>query len=291
MTTRLLSRSLLLLSALAFVAPARAGEPSALDASIRALSEGHWKDAADLAATVTPNDADYAKARYVLGEAQLVLGDAEAAEKAFQEVLATRPEAVPAAVGLARALVALGHADEALERLEKTLAAAPHDVDALRVRGEAYLAKGETKKALHALDLAAKADAKDVLVARALVEANLAADDPKEAERVAKKIAKARPKHPMGPFLLGLVLERRGKDDDAIEAYEKALALDDAFLDAHKNLAILCHTMSRTYQDVERVKKAMVHYARYFELGGHDPKLEETYRTTKAFLESQGLVK
>jgi len=75
------------------------------------------------------------------------------------------------------------------------------------------------------------------------------------------------------------------------EAYDKALALDEKFLDAHKNLAILCHTMSNRYRNVERIKKSMHHYERYFALGGHDPKLEQTYRTTRSFLESQGMLR
>ncbi|MCI0587577.1 MAG: tetratricopeptide repeat protein, partial [Planctomycetes bacterium] len=74
----------------------------------------------------------------------------------------------------------------------------------------------------------------------------------------------------MGPFLRGLALDRLGKGREAIEAYEAALARDPKFLDAHKNLAILCHTRNPTYQDRARTEKAMAHYERYFALGGAD---------------------
>ena len=113
----------------------------------------------------------------------------------------------------------------------------------------------------------------------------LASDDEKRAGKVAGKLAKALPKHPMGHFLKGLVLDRRGKDKDAIEAYEKAIALDETFLDAHKNLAILCTTKNPLYRDKERTEKAFRHYEKYFELGGNDPELEQTYRTIKGYLE------
>jgi hypothetical protein len=71
-------------------------------------------------------------------------------------------------------------------------------------------------------------------------------------------------------------------------AYEKAISLDDAFLDAHKNLAILCLTDNPTYQDRERTAKAMKHFQRYFDLGGKDPTLEQSYRQIKGFLDQAG---
>ena len=91
----------------------------------------------------------------------------------------------------------------------------------------------------------------------------------------------------MGDFLVGLALDRQDKDDDAIAAYERALAKDDHFLDAHKDLAILCHVKSNTYQDQVRVKKAFEHYERYFALGGADERLKQMYATMKAYFESQ----
>jgi tetratricopeptide (TPR) repeat protein len=91
----------------------------------------------------------------------------------------------------------------------------------------------------------------------------------------------------MGPFLEGLGLERLSKDDEAIAAYEQALVRDDRFLDAHKNLAILCHTMSRTYSDAARTQKAKEHYERYFALGGADPQLRTMYDTLKRFFDGR----
>ena len=68
-------------------------------------------------------------------------------------------------------------------------------------------------------------------------------------------------------------------------ALEKALALDASFLDAHKNLAILCHTRNPLYTDEVRTKKALEHYAKYFELGGQDKELESSYAQFKAFMD------
>jgi len=117
----------------------------------------------------------------------------------------------------------------------------------------------------------------NALTARAHVEVLLRAEDTPAAAGVAEAFSIARPDHPMGHFLLAVVMERDGEEVLAIDRYQAALAADPNFLDAHKNLAILCHTLSNTYQDKERTRLAYEHYGRYFELGGTDAALRATY--------------
>ena len=124
--------------------------------------------------------------------------------------------------------------------------------------------------------------------ARALAEFHLRQGDAEAAGRAAEVHAKADPKSAMGPFLRGLALDRLGKGKEAIEAYESAIAKDPKFLDAHKNLAILCITDNPVYSNRERTKNAFDHFAKYFELGGRDEELRRTYETIKGFLEGQG---
>ena len=45
--------------------------------------------------------------------------------------------------------------------------------------------------------------------------------------------------------------------------------------------------MSNTYQIAKRNEIALRHYEVYFELGGRDPRLEQTYRQLKGFLDSR----
>jgi tetratricopeptide (TPR) repeat protein len=257
---------------------ARAGEGgTALSDAVSAFEAGEWKKAAEAAEHV-PDDAEEApKARYLLGEARLMLGDAAAAETAFRAVLEKRPSALPAKVGLGRALAAQEKNDDAEKVLKEAVAADAKDVAAQRALGELRVRQGAWKEADKVLEAALKLAPNDPLTLRALAESKLRQDDPKTALRLAQRLAKAAPKHPLGPFLKALALEKDGKDDEAIEAYEQALALDDAFLDAHKNLAILCHTRNPTYADEARTKKAMKHYERYFALGGADARLKAMY--------------
>jgi tetratricopeptide (TPR) repeat protein len=288
---RSLAASLVLLFVVA--APARAEDAAVaakpdLKAVSTAFEAADHRKVISLAESFPADSADAPKALYLAGESHLVLGEAEGAEKSFRLVLEARPKAVPALVGLGRALSLQARHEDAEKTLRSAVALDAKDAAAQRTLGEALIAAGKTEEGTKLLEAAVKAAPNDPFAARALTEARLKAEDLKGAKAVADKFAKAVPKHPMGDFLVALALDRQGEHKDAIEAYERALAKDDKFLDAHKNLAILCHVQSNTYQDQARVKKAFEHYERYFELGGADAKLKQMYDTMKAYFAQQG---
>jgi tetratricopeptide (TPR) repeat protein len=141
----------------------------------------------------------------------------------------------------------------------------------------------KTAEAKSEIGAAYQLDPKNPAVVRGWCEWLFTENDNAKALKVAADLSKSQPKHPMGPFLEGLALERDGKDGKAIDAYEEALKRDPNFLDAHKNLAILCHTRNPMYQDMGRTEKALAHYERYFSLGGKDPELEQAYKQFKGF--------
>jgi predicted Zn-dependent protease len=282
---------LILILALAMSVPAFAADDQGrLDAALKAFGEGDAKQALVLLDEIPAESKLRPKADYLTGEARLLLGEAAKAETAFRAVLAARPKSVPARTGLGKALLARGKAADAVTELEKAVAADKADVAARRTLGTALAAAGKKKEALAALKKAWKADRKDVLTARALVTFLLAEGMTAEATPVARAIVKARKDEPMGYFLLGLVLDREKKTDEAEKAYLTAVAKDGNFIDAHKNLAILYHSVNPTYRDIERTKKSMHHYERYFALGGRDDELKRVYLQTKGFLEQMGVL-
>lgn len=283
-----MNRTPLLAAALALSAAAAAMAAGPLDAALDAYKKGDYAKASELAASVEKTDALRPRAAYLLGEASLALAKWEEAEKAFREVLEKKANNVPALVGLGRAQTGAGAEDAAVATLEKAVKLDVKDAVARRSLGEARLAKGDADKARADLEQAVKLDPKDPFASRSLVEACFKSEKMESAAREADRLAKALPDSPMGPFLKALVLDREGKHKDAIETYEKAIAKDDKFLDAHKNLAILCIAQSNTYSDTERVKKAFVHFERYFALGGQDTELKQVYATIKGFLEQNG---
>jgi len=285
-------KSLALAAALALVAvaprAARADAGADLQAAVAAFQAGDYKKVLASSEAISAEAAEAAKARYLAGEAYLVLGDPSKAEEAFRFVLSKKPAAQPAKVGLGRALTAQGSFDEADKALKEAVAADPKDAAAKRALGELLIVRNDLPAADKVLEEAWKAAPGDVFTARAMVEARMKADEGDKALVIAQRVIKADAKHPMGPILQGLALEKMKKDDEAIKAYEKAIALDDKFLDAHKNLAILCHTRNPTYADRERTAKAMKHYARYFELGGADESLKQMYDQLKGFFDAGG---
>ena len=255
--------------------------------AMEAYRNGEYEKAAEIASAVADDDPARLKAAYLIGEANLARGKWVAAEKAFREVLDKKADNVPALVGLGRAQAGGGSVDVAITTLEKAAKVDAKDAGARRALGETRFAKGDLEKARADLEAAVKLDPKDPLASRSLVEVSLKAERLELAVKEAERIAKALPEHPMGHFLRGYVLDRQGRDKDAISEYELAVAKDDKFIDAHKNLAILCVARNPNYADKERTAKAMDHFQRYFELGGTDKELKDKYEQIKAFLDSQ----
>lgn len=254
--------------------------------ALAAFKAGQWKEVFAAAEAVPAGALDRPRALYLAGEARLVVGQAAEAETAFRAVVEARPGAVPARVGLARALTAQDKLDEAEKLLTVLAKSESKDASVRHALGELHLRANKPEKARKTLAEICALEPKNTSFARSYCDALWALKDDAAATKVAEQLAKDLPKHPMGLFLLAVTQERLGQDGKAIESYEKALALDLSFLDAHKNLAILCHTRNPTYQDAVRTEKSLAHYAKYFELGGRDPELQQSYQQFKGFMEA-----
>jgi tetratricopeptide (TPR) repeat protein len=266
---------------------ALAGDPSPVDEAMEAFKAGEYEKAAETAGKVAADDPLYPKAQYLVGESLLARGDAAGAEKAFRAGLEKKAESGPLLAGLGRALTAKGEPTAAEEPIRKALKIDAKDAVAHRALGECLAARGKTAEARKSLEQALKCDPKDPLAARALVEFLLKQKEPEAAQKYAEAHKAADPKGAMGDFLRALTLDRAGKDKEAIAGYEAAIAKDPKFLDAHKNIAILCITDNPVYSNRERTEKAFKHFEKYFELGGKDEELKKTYETIKSFLEGQ----
>lgn len=262
---------------------ALAGGP--LDDALAAFKAGEYAKAVEIAGKVPAEDANRAKALYLVGEAELAREGWDAAAAAFQGVLDAKKDNVPALTGLGRAQAGKGERETAEKTLRRAVELDAKDVAARRALGEVLLAEERTDEARKELEAAWKLDAKDPLTARALVEAHLRGGAPDAAGRVADAFAKTAPQSATAHFLKGLVLDRRGKADDAIEAYQKAVAADERFLDAHRNLAVLYTTSNQMYSSPEKVEKACVHAQKYVDLGGKDVALKELLDQIKGFLD------
>ena len=165
--------------------------------------------------------------------------------------------------------------------LARAVKAQPKSGRAVALLGVARYQDSYGEKGAREIKRGVKMAPEDPVVARALVLLWLEQDKPAKALKVAKRFAKVRKDHAMGPFLMGLVQEQQEEFKPAIASYEKAIKLDDRFIDAHKNLAILCIAQNLNYQDRERTIKALKHFKRYEELGGRDPKIRQVAETLR----------
>jgi predicted Zn-dependent protease len=264
------------LALLAVSSPLLAGS-TPLERAVEAFQAGKYTAVVEAAPSVAADSPDYPKLCYLVGESQLLLQRPADARASFEKALAQKPKAVPVLVGLGRALMRSGELDAGAAALDKALALEPKDLQARVALGELQLHRGETAVARNTLAEAYASAPDDVTAAQLYCEALLRAEDPAAAAEVAESYMKRRPEHPLGYFLLAVVMERDGADKEAIENYQLALAKDETFLDAHKNLAILCHTLSHNYTIRERTLLAYEHYKLYFELGGGDQTLRAMY--------------
>jgi predicted Zn-dependent protease len=266
----------LALALLALSAPALAGT-TPLERAVEAFQAGKYAAVVEAAPSVQPDSPDYAKLCYLVGEAQLLLQRPADARASFEKVVALRPKSVPALVGLGRAQIRAGDLVPGAETLKQALALEPKDLQARVALGELQLRRGEIPVARNTLAEAHASSPDDVMAAQLYCESLLRAEDPAAAAEMAEAYLKRRPEHPLGYFLLAVVMERDGADEEAIAQYKQALSRDETFLDAHKNLAILCHTLSKNYSIRERSLLAYEHYKLYFELGGGDETLRALY--------------
>ncbi|HVS18570.1 MAG TPA: tetratricopeptide repeat protein, partial [Planctomycetota bacterium] len=263
--------------ALALVAAsAHAGE-TPLERAVLDFRAGRFSAVVEAREHLPADTHQRARVQYLVGEALLVLDRPGEAERAFADVLDLRPAAVPAQVGLGRARTRLGRLEEARAPLEAALAADPKDTGARVALGELSLAHGDLAAAAQQLEAAYTAAPEDPLAARAWFEVLLRSERSAAAAELAEGLMRRRPEHPLGSFLLAVVMERDGDDEAAQAQYLRTLELDPTFVDAHKNVAILCHTLSRNYTDKVRARLAYEHYAAYFELGGGDEFLRGMY--------------
>lgn len=279
----MLTLALSALSTLQPLSAASAADATPLEVAAEAFQKGEYKLVLETAAGLAPGAAERPKVQYLAGEALLLLERPAEAKQSFEAVLAARPKATPARVGLARALTRTGELEGAGELFARILDHEPKDVGALVGLGELQTRLEHYGAALESLGAALALAPDDVQATRALFEAQLRSGDNLAAAGLAERTMQRRPEHPLGHFLLAVVMERDGADEDAALQYQAALERDGTFLDAHKNLAILCHTLSDDYEDKDRVRLAYAHYARYFELGGGDESLRATYEQLLQF--------
>jgi len=217
------------------------------------------------------------QAIYLIGVARLRLSRFAQAAEAFALARALAPLQARPAFGLGEALVALGRDQEAVEAYQTAIRLDPELTDARYELATAFHRLGQLDQAQKVAE-ALLAQAPDHMPARlALGGVLIDAKRPGHAEQVLREgLALAGPARLKAAFHtnLGLALRRQRKDEEALEQYDQALALDadQPGLAVHRAEAL---------QNLGRYEDSLAVYERAL---AKDPNDAELHRRCNALL-------
>jgi tetratricopeptide (TPR) repeat protein len=128
-----------------------------------------------------------------------------------------------------------GNYPGAVRAYQRGLAVEPENVELLNALGFALFQQGQSREAVAALERALATDPKHLKAHNNLALASIDVGELEVAEAHYRESLAIEPQAAIHNDL-GFVLERQGLGDEAIEHYEKALALDPTSASAHYNL-------------------------------------------------------
>ncbi len=172
------------------------------------------------------------EARMELGSLELSTGDFASAEKEFRKARANGIPADRVLPQLAKAMSLQGKFKEILDEVTPEIAA--KSAPLLALRGEALLASGKPDDAKQAYEqaLALNPNAGEALLGLARYYAGVK-QDRATAERYINEAVEKDPKNPDVFMARGTLLRAQGKNDEALVAFDQALALNPHHRTAH----------------------------------------------------------
>ena len=227
---------------------------AALEASVLAADGIVSQPAADGFARVLAEDPDNPIARFYLALADAQAGRYQAAIAAWQALAADLPDGIPIRAEIARRTAAAARAagipapplppaaeppsPEAraemirgmVERLAARLEAEPDDAEGWQRLGRAYVVMGERERAVAAYARAGSLRPDDMAIALAEAQAWLDGQPPNaafapRALALLRRVVAADPQQPSALWHLGVEAAKRGAMDEAIDLWERVIAV------------------------------------------------------------------
>jgi Flp pilus assembly protein TadD len=179
---------------------------------------------------------DWAEAHRDLGTTLASAGRVPEAIASFQEALRLQPGDAASSNGLGMALASSGRLEEATRRFEEAVRADPLLAEAHNNLGTSLATRGDLDGAVRHFEEAARLRPDDAGARKNLGTAALSRGDVAGAERHLREAVRLAPDDPQAHDLLGVALGRMGRLDEAIRAFERALAIDPAAGSPRRNL-------------------------------------------------------
>lgn len=203
------------------------------DAYLRLLASdacerlGALPEAADHLSSILMTEPQHLEANRRLARLLCEIGDTSGAVRCWRRVLATTAEEeTDTSSLLAVALCTNGEHDAAIELLTKLTRRRPSDAGVLANLGMALLAARREEEALATFTHALELDAQSARAQCGLGLVHYAHERWSEAAAAFRATERLAPGSAIGPFNLGLALERLGEHDDARRALVRAAALE-----------------------------------------------------------------
>ena len=250
-------------------------QSSARAKALKLLREGEPRKALELLErsrrTGDPDDA------FLLGEAALRCGHYARAAKAFREVLAARPDDVPASIRLARIAFLEAHYDDARKQLDWILARSPDLTEARALRSRIRLRLGDLNGAASDARRWAELAPRDAEPLRILGSVQLLREDPGGAVLLLKRAVELDPSHLPSRLDLARAYQRAGRKTRSEETLREAGRLEREQRRAAQQRSEASYHRLRALQLAEEGKngEAMMSFEDALE---HDPRNPDLHR-------------
>jgi tetratricopeptide (TPR) repeat protein len=204
---------------------------SVLPQAATALSQGRFDEAARLVQPWTQPPREHPVALQILGLAQAGRQQFDAAEAALRRVVELAPGYAVGWANLGRVQLQRGHAEAAVQTLAQASALDPRLADAHLNRGLALMKLNQPELALAGFARAAELEPEHPrsLYNHALALHQMGRED--EAQILADRVTARWSDYALGWNLLGMIGHKRGRYQEAFDAYSQALRRDPRLAD------------------------------------------------------------
>lgn len=221
------------------------------------FNQGAWADCEALALAILKVSPQQGAVWKVLGAIYQQQNLKEAAEKALVQAVNMLPNDAQAHYNLANFYFDQAVHDKAIAHYRKATELAPDFAIAYFNLGSVYKAISDKTSALQCTKQAYILAPDNLKIC--LQYASLLADDEQldEAIRLLNYIEKVEPTIAAVHFSLGILLEKQGKDAQAISSYQKAIALEPTHVDAYNNCGLVLNRLGRIEEAEQLFKRAL----------------------------------
>lgn len=217
------------------------------------LDEGDHRRAAPYIGKLAKEDSKNYFNLYLTGRLKLAEGDFKGAETALLESIGAEPVFPLSRHYLGAAYAASGNTDRAKAELRYAIKLSPALLKSHLAVASLYLSSGDTSLALDELKYVLSKEPRNYSANLLGGEVMLRTGKPDEAEKFFRKAVEISPKDALGYVKLGAALNGSKNKKEAKAAFEKALSLNTASIDALSGIVSLELKQNRAGEAIKKI--------------------------------------